>query len=406
MQGSRVLAELLKCKGRIRVLEGGSRSSKTWSIIQFIILYCQTAAKNKQVKQITIARQKLTWLKLTILKDFKEIMMLYGLWNDNDFHKSEMTYTLFGCEILFGGLDEPQKLHGRKQHIFWYNEAIEASKEDFDQLLMRTEEFGILDYNPSTTKHWIFEKVLTRPDVDFIHSTLLDNPFLPELIRKEILSYEPTPENEANGTADENKWKIYGLGLRAQIEGLIFTNVGYVKEFPVVSKGGIGLDFGFTNDPTAIVRLGLAEGQVFAKELCYERGLTNSDICNRLEGAGVSKSELIVADSAEPKSIAEIRRMGWNIIGATKGHGSISNGIDILKRYRINITEDSVNFKKESENYTWKKDRATNQYLNIPIEAFNHCWDATRYIASETLSTQGETSRPRTMGRGWQTALQ
>lgn len=407
---STVFADLQECEGRIRVLEGGARASKTWSIIQSLILYCQDAASRKEKKRITISRKKLTWLKATVIPDFIEILGMYNLYRDANYHKTEQVYTLFGCEIAFIGLDEEQKLHGRRQHIFWINEAVEASYDDFTQLLMRTEEYCILDYNPSFTEHWIFDRVLSRKDSNFIHSTQLDNPFLPEAIRKEILSYDPNnPENVEAGTADENKWKIYGLGQRAQVEGLIYTNVAFTKQWPeVFSKTGIGLDFGFTNDPTACARIGLSDGQIYAKELFYLRGLTNSQISEQLTKSGVGKHELIVADSADPKSIAELKQMGWNIVGAVKGADSVVNGIDILKRFKINIHEDSLNARKEASNYTWRKDRATNTYLNIPVDNWNHWWDAVRYIGSELLSSTKIASRrapPKRYGRGWRTAM-
>lgn len=405
IQGTKILRWLLTASARIRVLEGGSRSSKTHSIIQYLILYCQDAASKGEIKRITIARQKLTWLKATLLNDFIEILQSYDLYNDNDFHRSEMRYTLFGCEIGFFGLDEPQKLHGRKQDVFWINEAVEATKDDFDQLEMRTTDFGILDFNPSVTNHWIFDSVLTREDVTHNHSTVLDNPFAPEKVVKKIYSYEPTEENIRRGSADENKWKIYGLGIRAMVEGIIFKNVTYCKEFPQVNKHWIGIDFGFTNDPTVIVKVALNDGKVYCDELCYSQGLTNSDISNKLISLGISKSTTIIADKAEPKSIEELRRLGWNIIGADKGQGSINIGIDILKRYQIVITERSINAKREAENYTWRKDRNTNTYLNVPIDRDNHFWDAVRYVAIECLQGGWQPLQSSRRARNWKEVM-
>ncbi len=403
--GTKILQWLLTNSARIRILEGGSRSSKTFSIIQFLILYCQDAASKGQIKRITIARQKLTWLKATLLNDFIEILRLYEIYNDNDFHKSEMRYNLFGSEIGFFGLDEPQKLHGRKQDVFWINEAIEATKDDFDQLEMRTTDFGILDFNPSATNHWIFDSVLTRPDVVYNHSTVLDNPFAPDEVKRKIFSYQPTEENIKKGTADENKWKIYGLGIRAMVEGVIFKNVEYVKELPNVPTYWIGLDFGFTNDPTAITKVMKADGKIWCKQLCYKHGLTNTDISSELNRLGINKSTLVVADSAEPKSIEELRRLGWNIIGVTKGQGSVNAGIDILKRYTICITEDSIEAKREAENYTWRFDRNTNSYLNIPIDRDNHFWDSVRFVAMECLGERGTPLPARKLGRNWKEVM-
>lgn len=398
-----ILEWLLENHKRVRVLEGGSRSSKTYSIIQYIILYCQDAQSKGEFKRVTIARQKLTWLKATVLNDFIDILSQYDIYDDRDFHRSEMRYTLFGCEVAFFGLDEPQKLHGRKQDLFWINEAIEATKDDFDQLEMRTTEYCILDYNPSRTKHWIYDSVLSREDVCFHHSTVLDNPFAPEAVVKKIMSYEPTEENILRGTADENKWKIYGLGLRSVVEGLIFTNVSFVKEMP--EPKWYGLDFGFTNDPTVLVGVCKADGGIYADELVCETGLTNYDIDLHFKKHIVNKSMLIVADSAEQKSIAELRRLGWNIIGVTKGGGSVNIGIDILKRYKINITERSVNAKRESENYTWRFDRATSSFINTPIDRDNHFWDALRYVAMECLGEEGVRMPSRKLQTTWRDVM-
>jgi len=398
-----ILEWLMQNPKRVRVLEGGSRSSKTYSILQYIILYCQDAQSRGEFKRATIARQKLTWLKATVLNDFIDILRSYDLYYDNDFHRSEMRYTLFGCEVAFFGLDEPQKLHGRKQDLFWINEAIEATKDDFDQLEMRTTEYCILDYNPSRTKHWIYDSVLSRQDAKYHHSTVMDNPFAPQAVIDKIISYEPTEANILSGTADENKWKIYGLGLRSVVEGLVFTNVSFVKEMP--EPKWYGLDFGFTNDPTVLVGVAKADGCIYADELVCETGLTNSDISLHLEKHVRNKSSLIVADSAEQKSIAELRRLGWNIIGVTKGGGSVNIGIDILKRFKINITESSVNAKKEAENYTWRFDRATSSFINTPIDRDNHFWDALRYVAMECLGEDGVKVMPRKFGRSWRDAM-
>lgn len=375
----------------VKVLEGGSRSSKTWSIIQYLLLnhsLCRTGIR------ITIVRERLTWLKATVLKDFEEITTLYNIpvYPDINLNRPDQTYKVGGAEWSFIGLDEQQKLFGRKQTIAWINEVIgdspntSISKQDFDQIEMRTEELMILDYNPKATVHWIYDNVVTRPDVDFIHSTMLHNPFLPDKIRRKILSYEPTEANKKAGTADETMWNIYGLGKRGDVKGLIFPNVTYVKEFPVNCRWvAYGLDFGYTNDVSALIKIGFSEGELYLDELIYEDGLTNPDLCEKMKGLGINGSSEIIADSAEPKSIAEIKRKGYKIIEAVKGAGSVKYGIDTLKSYKINITETSLNLKVEQTNYKWKLDNA-GKPTNEPIDAFNHLWDAARYAASVKIS--------------------
>lgn len=385
IKGTRVLHDILANKGKkVIVLEGGSRSSKTFSVFQYFIIL----ALSMSGLVFRIARDKMTWTKETVLQDWKELIDTYSLPVTPAVNKNrpDQTYLLNGNEINFIGLDDEQKLHGMKQDYFWLNEAIEASKNDFDQLEMRTTTQAILDYNPSTDSHWIYDAVIPREDCAFVHSTMLDNPFLPETIIKSIRSFEPTQENRSRGTADEIKWKIYGLGQRATLKGLIFTNVNYVKSFPTDCKWiAYGVDFGYTNDPTTIIKCGLWQGELFFEELLYMPGMTNDDIANSLNRIGASRYDEIFADSSEPKSIAEIKKYGFNIKPCEKGPDSIINGIDVLKRYRINITDNSINFRKEQRNYTWQYDERDNKFLNKPIDVFNHCWDAARYCVTMKL---------------------
>lgn len=389
IQGSRVLNELRQSTATGHVLEGGSRSTKTYSIIQDILLYCQI---NKD-KRITISRDRLTWLKDTVLKDFQDILKQMGWWNENHYNKSECVYHLFGNEISFIGLDEEAKIHGRKQDIFWINELIgtagsayNCSIDIFDQLEMRTTEKWYVDYNPKTTNHWVYSKLIPRPDVKFIHSTMLDNPFLEEKIRRKILSYEPTTANIILGSADSVKWNIYGLGKRAHHEGIIFTNVKWIKDFPKDCQLiGNGLDFGFSNDVTAMMRVGKQGNDLFIDQLIYTSGLLNTDISRLMESEGVGR-QIVRADSAEQKSIAELKSKGWSIKAVKKGAGSISAGIDYLKTLRINITERSTGMKEEQENYVWKQDYQTGKYLNVPVDAYNHGWDAIRYACEDEIS--------------------
>lgn len=395
LQGSRILGELLKCTSTGRVLEGGSRSSKSWSIIQWYLIYCQEN-KNKG-KEITITRDRLTWLKATVLKDFEEILKKMGWWNDKHFHGSDpLSYELLGNQFSFIGMDEEAKLHGRKQDRFWINELIgtpgsayNTRKEMFDQLEMRTSEGWDADYNPKVTQHWMYDAIDKRDDIVMIHSTQLDNPWLPEIIRKKILSYEPNAVNISRGTADRIKWEIYGLGKRSQHEGLIFKNVTYCKEYPAEAKLiGYGLDFGYTNDVTALIKVGMMNGELYFDELIYETGLLNTDIMQVMERNGVLKNEKIIPDSAEPKSIAELKGKGWNVEAALKGADSITIGIDVLRRYKINITERSLGMKQEAENYVYKEDKMTGKLLNVPVDDWNHGWDAVRYVALNCLNKQ------------------
>ena len=368
------------------VMEGGSRSSKTHSIIQFIIKYAQENAGTQ--KRILIARKKSTWTTATVMHDFLNVLKFYKLFRTKDFNKTSRIYTLYDTEIWFGGLDDDQKLHGFQSDIFWINEAVEASKDDFDQLEQRLKGFFILDYNPSHDEHWIYERVCKRPDCVYHHSTMLMNPFIPLRSRNKILSYEPTEENYANGTADKNKWDIYGLGKRSQIEGVIFTNWNIVKTIPVhileKAKKRYGLDLGYTNDPTAICEVYWSGNEIWLNEICYEIGMKSKHIADKIIVNGL-KMVKGWCESADPRTIDEVYDHGCNVHKVTK-EGVVST-IDILQQFKIHITENSINMITEAKNYKWMQDK-NGKWLNKPIDDFNHLWDGVRYVATMELGSK------------------
>lgn len=364
--------------GKYRVFnhEGGARSSKTTSIIQFLIEWAHFQSERKR---IIICRKKNTWTRATVLYDFINIMEKSGVYNFSDYNKSTGIITYKNVEFWFGGLDDPQRLHGFTSDGVWINEANEATKDDFDQLEMRCSGFMILDYNPNMDDdHWIVKSVISRPDCKYIHSTVLHNPFAPENVRKKIMSYEPTEENYAKGTADKRKWDIYGLGKRAKIEGLIFDKYELVKEIPFyVKKRFGGIDFGYTNDVTAIVEVGLHNNEIYIDEKYYRTHMLTSDIIKALKA---SLPDLkIWSESADPRLVDEIYNSGINIHPVVKGAGSIIAGIDIMKSKLIRITERSTNVIHEFCNYTYAQDK-NGKWLNEPIDDLNHTIDAIRYV--------------------------
>lgn len=383
IQGTPLLDKVLKAYRsnlyNVLVLEGGSRSSKTWSLIQFFILW---AWENQHTQnRVIIARHKATWILGTVLADFIEVLNKLGLFNDYEYNKTLKIIRIFNTEFWFIGLDDAQRLHGLTADICWINEAIEAKRDDFDQLEMRIKRFAVLDYNPSTDDHWIFDNVCKRPDAKYIHSTMLDNPFIPENSRRKILSYEPTEENFKAGTADKRKWMIYGLGKRAALEGLIFENWDVVREVPgwaLEKHHRYGLDFGYTNDPTALADIAWNDNEVWIDEKIYETNLLNTDIGKKIRSHNLVNVKGY-GDSAEPKSINEIYKMGINIHPVLKYPGSVVQGIDVMKRYKVHITERSLNFIKEWRNYTWTQDKE-GKWLNVPSDRDNHGIDASRYV--------------------------
>ena len=353
-------------KARIQIHQGGTRSGKTYSILTAIIELCH---KNTGLV-ITICRKTFPALRATAMRDFFEILNREGIYNPELHNKSEGTYHLFGNLVEFISIDQPQKVRGRKREILFINEANEITLEDWRQLLLRTTERTIIDYNPSDEFHWIYEEVIPREDAEFFQTTYKDNPFLPESVVLEIERFRE---------ADENFWRVYGLGERGTSRATIFTHWKEIDQIPHEYKLlNLGLDFGYTNDPTAIVRV-YTNGHGFAvDELCYGTRLTNADIVQMLRDNQVNRSDVIICDSAEPKSIDEIHAHGFNTHGARKGKDSVKNGIQFLHSRPLLITSRSVNLIKELRNYKWKEDKNGKQ-LNEPVDSFNHAIDAMRY---------------------------
>ena len=275
--------------------------------------------------------------------------------------------------IEFISLDQPQKIRGRKRDVLYLNEANELFFEDWQQLIFRTKGKVILDYNPSDAFHWIYERIIPREDCDFYQTTYKDNPFLEDAIVSEIERLRHT---------DEDYWRIYGLGERGSSRATIFQYTTGEQQGNLVAYG---LDFGFTNDPTSLVKVTKQGDSLHFKEMIHSTGLTNPDISDKLASLGLTRRDEIWADSAEPKSIEELHRMGWNVKPTAKGKDSIMAGIDILKRHKLVVTSDSPNVIKELQNYKWQEDKNGN-LLNRPIDNYNHAIDAIRYATFNRLS--------------------
>ena len=355
---------------KIVVNQGGTRSGKTYSLLQLLIV---KSYKTKG-KVFTIVRKSLPSLKMTAYRDFFEILNNLGIYDEKNHNKSDYTYTLNGNLFEFISLDQPQKKRGARRDYLFCNEANELTWEDFFQLLVRTTEKIWLDYNPSDSYHWIYDRLLTRDDVTYIQTTYKDNPFLDKSIVEEI--------ERLRGT-DDDYWRIYGLGERGASRATVFQY--QVAEEPKGQLISLGLDFGFTNDPTSLVKVYKDGDNLYIQELLYHTNLTNQDISDKFNELGLTRFDEIWADSAEPKSIEELHRMGWNVKPTAKGADSIMAGIDILKRHKIFVTKESKNALREFQNYKWQEDKNGN-LLNRPIDAFNHAIDATRYATFNRLS--------------------
>lgn len=372
IQTNKVFNHLIKSDKRIIVEQGGTRSGKTYNILLWIIFYY---CSNNTDKTVTICRKSFPSLRASVMRDFFDILRNHDLYREEYHNKSSHEYHLNGNLVEFISLDQPQKIRGRKRNLLYINEANELFYEDWQQLIFRTDGRIILDYNPSESFHWIYDKVIPREDCDFYQTTYRDNPFLDEQIKNEIERLKET---------DEDYWRIYGLGERGMSRATIFQ-FG-TSEIPQEAKLlSYGLDFGFTNDPSAIVAIYQHGDNLYLDELLYRTGMTNRDIHNHLQSLGLDRRDEIFADSAEPKSIEELHRFGWNVKPTAKGQDSINAGIDILKRHKLFATSRSNNLIKELQNYKWTEDKNGN-LLNKPIDVMNHALDAARYAVYNKLS--------------------
>jgi len=270
----------------------------------------------------------------------------------------------------------PQKIRGRKRDLLFINEGNELFFEDWQQLVFRTQEKIILDFNPSDEYHWIYDKVLPREDCTFHKTTYLDNPFVGESIKKEIELLKDT---------DEQYWQIYGLGERAASRSTVFRYVEVDKIPDDVDLIAYGMDFGYTNDPTTFVSVFTKDRNLYIKEHLYKTQMTTSDINDFLRNEDIT-SKPIYADSAEPRLISELRKMGHNILPSIKGRDSVNAGIDLLKRYKIHILSSSENAITEFRNYKWKEDKG-GALVNTPEDKWNHIIDSTRYATYSILSS-------------------
>ena len=362
---------------RICVLQGGTRSGKTYSILLALIEF---AYKNKGKNlYITIARKTFPALRGTAMRDFFEILKKENLYDERNHNKSSALYYLYGNVVEFISVHQPQRVRGRKRDVLFMNECNEFGFEEYTQLALRTTYKIIIDFNPSDEYHWLYTQIIdaNRDDVDFHISTYKDNPFLDKETIKEI---------ERLKEVDENLWRVFGEGMRGVATETIFPSFNIIDTIPAnASEVALGLDFGFSADPTSIIKVYKHDLDLYIDELLYEKGLTNQDIAHRIKQLGIDRSIEIFADSAEPKSIEEIFRMGGiNIKPTKKGADSIRIGIDVLKRHKINITKRSVNAIKEFSNYKWIKNK-NNEITNKPIDAYNHAIDCVRYVALNKL---------------------
>jgi phage terminase large subunit len=347
---------------RFIINEGGSRSSKTYSLCQLMIIYC--LQNNNKV--VSVIRKTFPALRATVLRDFIEILKDIGLYKQESHNKSEHIYTFAnGSMVEFFSVDDEQKIRGRKRDIAWCNEANELYFDDFTQLNMRTEDKLIFDYNPSDSASWLYE--LPAEESIKIKSTYRDNPFLPESIKAQI---------EDLARTDEALYQIYALGEKAISKSNIYSNWSFVAHRPAkFVKFVYGLDFGY-NHPTALIRVYYCDNDIYIEPVIYESYLTTTMLIERLATLNIEQTVSILADHSRPEIIQEMNIAGYDVLNANK---VVKKGIDNLKTFGV-ICQDHKALKREYENYKWKKigDFITDE----PVKLFDDAMDAIRYATT------------------------
>jgi phage terminase large subunit len=362
---------LLESKARVSQHIGGTRSGKTYGILQFLIV---EGLKGSQT--ITIVRRTIPSLKRTIIKDFTDILKGIGIWNDNDWNTTDRTYRLGESNVQFINSDDPEKLRGLKSDILFIDEASELDEESYFQLSIRTTGRIILSYNPTVSPyHWLRQ----MQDCDRFVTTYKDNPYLPKemVVAIEELQYK-----------NPKQWTIYGKGEFAANDKAIY-------QFEVVDdyEGefiAFGLDWGYSQDPTAVVAIYKNGDNLYLEEILYEKGLVLKDIADKLRALDITKSEEIWCDSSEPRSIEELYRMGFNAKAVKKGPDSIKFGISVLQNHKLHIQKKSQNLINEMYAYQYATDK--HGYItDTPEGGLDHLLDAARYVGMMKLTQKAQT---------------
>ncbi len=389
---------LMDEKNPTKILQGGSSSGKTWSILYRILIGCLSQWENET---IDVVRDTMPALRISAMKDWEDILKKHGIYSKNMHNKSHHEYRIKSNLVRFYSSDNEDKVRGPRRDRTYFNEVLSMKKMDVEQIMMRTKKESWSDYNPSETFHWFYDEYADDKDNFFHKSTYKDNPFLEKEIIRKILKFKER---------DLNMWRIYGLGERGAPKSTIYPHWKYA-----VNRGGrdikieefegeelYGMDFGF-NDPTTLVRIRYhPKGGIMVQELLYQTELTSENIVMKLEAlvesGALKRDSTIIADSARPEIIRDIKQAGFNIHKTKKGKGSILRGINFIKQNSLFVTKDSVNLAKELRSYKWKTD-SQEHVLDTPIDLNDHLMDAMRY-GLEKKSRKVKTVGTGIVGRG------
>jgi phage terminase large subunit len=363
IQTTTVFETLLNSDKRINIFQGSSRASKTYNILIFFIY----KLLNEDNKTLSIVRKTLPALKGSVLRDLKEILIKFDLYNQNDWHSVDGFYQLGSNMIEWFSVDDETKLRGRKRDYLFINEATEVSYDEYIQLMLRTSDLTVMDLNPSLWKSWIYD-LEGQPDVNYNITTYKDNPFLSEVQVQEI---------EKLQHRDPNLWRVFGLGERGLPTKMVFSHQQKYSTLPEGSKLlGYGIDFGF-QDPCTLIQVHKNGESIYCKELLYLRNITIPDFIYKIKDLDINLKDDFICDSANPQSIEELRRQGINAKPVKKN--SILHGIDLIKRNNFFIHESSTNLEQELLSYVWKTDKNGNN-LDEPVDNNNHLIDPLRYV--------------------------
>ena len=373
---TKALNKLLELDKRIRVVKGGTSAGKTICILLILIDY----AIRNEGKEISVVSESIPHLRRGAFKDFCALLKGLGRYNDNQLNKSVLKYTFTnGSYIEFFSTDQSDKLRGARRTDLYINECNNVPFDAYNQLAVRTSGTVWLDYNPSSL-FWVDKEIIGQEDADYITLTYKDNEVLDQTIVKEI---EKAKEKGKTSTYWANWWRVYGLGETGSLEGVCIPDWKEIDNLPQEARLlAYGMDFGYSVDPTTLIALYKWNNAYIYDEVLYKKGMLNRDISRFLSQADIKEN--IVADSAEPKSIAELQGYGHNIHGVTKGRDSVVYGLNLMNQNEIYVTARSKNLKRELGGYVWAKDKEGNQ-LQKPTGLHPDCIDAARYVLTDQL---------------------
>lgn len=386
-QRTTAINKILSLTKRKKVVQGGSSASKTYGILSVLI----DRATKKPELEISVISESVPHLKKGAVKDFKKIMKWTGRWNENHWHDTDRKYTFSnGSYIEFFS---PEAVLGARRNILYINEANNITYENYHQLSVRTSDEIFIDFNPAG-EFWAHTEVLTETDSELLILTFEDNEALPPNVIADFkqAQIKALKEKEQGIEGYWSNWcKVYIDGQIGSLQGTIFQ-FELCEKIPEGSQRiAYGLDWGFATDPNALIDVHKFNGALYLDELIYETGMTNADLITRMNQLGISKQYDIIADSAEPKSIEDLRRGGYsNTKPAKKSEDSIRNSIDTLQQYKLFITKRSLNFIKEARMYRWETGK-DGKSTGKPIDAYNHCWDPARYVALNKINKSSGT---------------